>query len=107
MGFFSIVKVGPFKTSKKILKTQFLKVVPFKVMISHHFKGPHLKNHKKIQVFNGPTVKIIKNPSFQWSYLEHPKKSKFPRVRIITLKGPTSKILESEFMDSPVSPMDS
>ena len=64
-------------------------------MISHHFKGPHLKNHKKIQVFNGPTVKIIKNPSFQWSYLEHPKKSKFPRVRIITLKGPTLKILEN------------
>ena len=47
MGFFSIVKVGPFKTSKKILKTQNLKVVPFKVMISHHVKGPHLKNNEK------------------------------------------------------------
>ena len=66
MGFFSIVKVGPFKTSKKILKTQFLKVVPFKVMISHHFKGPHLKNHK--------------NPNFQWPYRKNHKKSKFSMV---------------------------
>ena len=64
MGFFSIVKVGPFKTSKKILKTQFLKVVPFKVMISHHFKGSHLKNHLEIKVFNSPILKIIKKTKF-------------------------------------------
>ena len=95
MGFFSIVKVGPFKTSKQILKTQFLKVVPFKVMISHHFKGPHLKNHKNNPSFQWPYLENHKNPSFQKSCLEHPKKSKFPRVRIITLKGPTLKILEN------------
>ena len=81
MGFFSIVKVGPFKTSKNMLKSQFLKVVPFEAMISIISKGP--------------TLKIIKNQSFQWSYLKNHKKSKFPRVRIITLKGPTSKIIEN------------
>ena len=68
MGFSRIFEVGPFKTSKKILITQFLKVVPFKVMISYHFKGSHLKNHKK---------------------------SKFSMVLIITLKGPTLKIIEN------------
>ena len=75
MGFFSIVKAGPFKTSKQILKTQFLKVVPFKVMISHHLKGSHLKNHKKNKVFNGPTLTIIKIQVFKipaWDILKNP-----------------------------------
>ena len=75
MGFLSIVKVGPFKTSKKILKTNFLKVVPFKVMISHHFKGFHLEKIIKIQVFNGPTLKIIKIQVFKgpaWNILKNP-----------------------------------
>ena len=93
------ILLGPFKTNRNT-KNSFPKVVPFKVMISIILKGPTLKNNKKKQVFNGPTLKIIQNPSCQGSYLEHPKKSKFSRVRIITLKGPTLKILENTIWTS-------